>query len=204
MSDASERINRAGRLRILDVCRRGNPELIEAHEPRLMAGEYFDQMLALEDSLIDDLSNRPDASRSATRISEVLLARAEDVRFTRALIEGITKKRLDGPAVAERPVLARQTALSEFVSIVLGTRFGLGVAIAALLLLALSAALFFRNQSLRNQLLHSEAQLNQCKEQSEAVREQLRQERSERESTARELETERNKRIEAESRLQGP
>ena len=175
-------------------------ERTQVEERYFSESEYFDQLLTLEDSLIDDFvtGRMPVEQRSAFK--EAFRMRKGDVRFARALIQGVTQKKPDAPITAGfvNPIPAQRSlrrTLSE-------SRFSLAIAIAALVLLAISLALAYRSQLLRNRLSDSEAVLSQLKEQNDDAQERLRQEQSLRESSARELEIERNKRIAADSRLQ--
>lgn len=175
-------------------------ERTQVEERYFSESEYFDQLLTLEDSLIDDFvtGRMPVKQRSAFK--EAFRLRKADVRFARVLIQGVTKKKPDTPITAGfvNPIPAQRSlrrTLSE-------SRFSLAIAAAALVLLAISLALAFRSQLLRNRLSDSEAVLSELKEQNDDVQQRLRQEQSLRESSARELEIERNKRIAADSRLQ--
>lgn len=174
-------------------------ERTQVEERYFSDSEYFDQLLALEDSLIDDFvtGRMPVEQRSAFK--EAFRLRKEDVRFASALIQGVTKKKPDtqitagfvNPVPAQRPW--RQT-LSE-------SRFSVAIAVAALVLLAISLALALRSQLLRTRLSDSEAILSEFKEQNDDLQQRLRKEQSQSESSAGELEIERKKRIEADSRL---
>lgn len=164
-------------------------------------GEYFDQLLALEDSLIDDfVSGRMPAEQLRAFKEECLSSRQDDVRFTRALFEAVTKKKPDQPVPKQTLTLpVRQQQQPMFAR----ARSSVLVAsIAALIILAICLALFSRNQTLRNTLSETEAELVRLREANDAAQRELSQALSQRESSARELEIERNKRIDAESSLQ--
>lgn len=171
-------------------------ERTEIEERLFSASEDFDHLVALEDSLIDDyVTGRLPAEERDAFEEAFLPHRSADVQFSRALIQAITKKKLNRPAAVapERPRPARPS------DPIPGRRsLSAGLAIAALILLAISVALFFGRQSVRDQLSQSNAELAEVKEQNEAVRRELSQQK---ESAERELETERSKRIDAESRL---
>ena len=175
-------------------------ERTRVEERYFSESEYFDRMLALEDSLIDDYvtGRMPPERQRAFRGSFSL--RGEDVRFSHALIQGITKKKLDAPLAPEPMQLKRKRQWS------IGRpppRSGVAVAIsiAALVFLAISVALFIMNQSLRNKLSQSEARCTELAQRNGDAQQELEQERSGRELSARELEIERNRRIEAENAL---
>lgn len=180
-------------------------EQTEVEEAFFSDSAYFDQLLAVEDSLIDDyVSDRMSAEQRSAFEESFSPQRAEDVRFSRALIQAISKKKLNTPvtprARVSRP--AQQEAGPGTLEARAPRAFGIGLAVAALLFLVISVALFFSTRSLRDQLSHSEAQLTQLKEQNDAWQQQLSQEHAQRESKERELEIERTSRIEAESRLE--
>ena len=78
-------------------------ERTQVEERYFSDGEYFDQLLALEDSLIEEYvtGRMPTERQRAFRKSYSF--RGEDVRFSRALIQGITKKNLmHGPRLNAR------------------------------------------------------------------------------------------------------
>ena len=173
-------------------------ERTQVEERYFSESEYLDQLLAVEDSLIDDFvtGRMPVEQRSAFK--EAFRLRKEDVRFARALIQGVTQKKLDQPTLdPERrlhapphPLFARTRS------------FRLAVSIAAVALIALSIVLFLRNQSLQNRLSETENQLASLKKEKEVMQQELSEARSQRESSARELEVERNRRIDAGNTLQ--
>ncbi|MGH9428628.1 MAG: hypothetical protein ACRD2L_20250, partial [Terriglobia bacterium] len=60
--------------------------------------EYFDQLLALEGSLIDDfLSGRMPAGQLSS-FQESWSGRQDDLHFSRALFRAVTQKKLDHPS----------------------------------------------------------------------------------------------------------
>jgi hypothetical protein len=159
-------------------------------------GEYFDHLLAVEDSLIDDfVTGRMPADRR-TAFRESFALRHDDIRFAASLFQATTKKKLDAELAPEPKHQMRGRKWMPFASPRLAA---LAVSIVALVLLIMSITLFFINKSIRNKLFQSETGLAELKE---ATQEQLNRERRQRELSERELETERNKRIEAESLLQ--
>lgn len=168
-------------------------------EERYFSDEaYCDQLLALEDSLIDDfVSGRmPPEQLNAFRDSESI--RQDDIRFSRGLFLAVTKKKLDQPAPAPEhrlPLLLRLPFVQ--------TRpFFLAVSMGTLVLAVLSVALFFRNSTLQNRLAETKAQIGTLTEEKEAAEQEMSKALSQTESSARELEIEYNKRIHAESMLQ--
>lgn len=173
-------------------------ERSQVEERYFSDGAYFDQLLALEDSLIDDfVSGRMPADR-LNAFKESASIRQDDIRFSRALFQAVTKKKLDQPA----PELGRRLPPSQRSQFARARSFLLAASIAALVLLALSLALVVRDQTLQNRLAETENQLAGLKEAKEAAERELSQAHSQRESSTRELEIERNKRIDAEALLQ--
>ena len=175
-------------------------ERTQVEERFFSESEYFDQLLGLEDSLIDDFvtGRMPADQRSAFKQSFDL--RKEDVRFAQVLIQSITKKKLDevtppltrtGTRIPDRGGMQLTSSLK---------RYGIAASIAALVLLTINVALFLRNQALRRELSGSRTEVAELREENETAQKELDHERSLKESSARELENERNKRIEAESR----
>ena len=158
-------------------------------------GEYFDQLLALEDSLIDDFVTGRMPAEQLSAFNESLSARQDDIRFSRALFHAVTKKNL-GQAKSEPE---RRLPVKNRSAFAPGRSFRWAVSIAALVLLALALALFLRNQTLQDRLSRTEAQLDALKKEKEAAEQELNQARSQAEQ---ELEIERNKRIDAENLLQ--
>lgn len=174
-------------------------ERTQVEERYFSESEYFDQMLALEDSLIDDFVTGRMPAEQQSAFSESFRFRADDIRFARALCQAVTKKKLDAePKPRPRP---RVTA----------PRFRLlpslrpsvpAVAFVALVFVALSIVLLLKNQSLQNRLSQGERRLSELKGEADAAQQELSQARSQRESLAEDLEEERNKRIDAESLVQ--
>src|SRR6185369_2447564 len=70
-------------------------ERTQVEERYFSDSEYFDQMLAVEDSLIDDYvtGRMPRERQRAFRDSFSL--RGEDIRFSQALVRSVTKERPD-------------------------------------------------------------------------------------------------------------
>jgi hypothetical protein len=177
-----------------------SPEEERSHvEERYFSdGAYFDQLLALEDSLIDDfVSGRMPADQlNAFKESESI--RQHDIRFSRALFHAAIKKKLDQPA----PEPEHRLPLLQRLPFVQTRRFLLAVSTGAIVLVVLSGALFLRNKTLQNRLTETEAQLGSLKEEKEAAEHEASRALSQTESSARELEIEHNKRIDAENLLQ--
>lgn len=177
-----------------------SPEEERSHvEERYFSdGAYFDQLLAIEDSLIDDfVSGRMPAEQiNAFKNSEWI--RQDDIRFSRALFHAVTKKKRDQPALGP----GRRLPLPERLLFVQTKPFLLAFSIAALVLFALSVALFLKNRTLQSRLSETEAQLGTLREEKQTAEQETSRALSQTESAARELEIEHNKRIDAESLLQ--
>ena len=156
-------------------------------------GAYFDQLLALEDSLIDDFVSGRMPSEQFEAFKRSVNFRKDDVRFTRALIQAATKKKIDQTGRRYFPQSLMQFSPSPR-SLVIGVSI-------VVLLLALSFALYFRSHTLRKQLSENEAQLSTLNKENQAYEQELSEARSQTKSMARELELERNKRIDAENSL---
>ena len=159
---------------------------------------YFDQLLALEDSLIDDFvgGRMPADQLSAFKNSELI--RQDDIRFSRALFQAATKKKLDQPVL--RP--ERRSPLALRLLFAQTRPFLLAVSIATLVLFVLSIVLLLRNKTLQNRLSETEAQLGTLEQEKEAAELETSRALSQSESSARELEIEHQRRIDAESLLQ--
>jgi anti-sigma factor RsiW len=170
----------------------------EVEERYFSDGGYFDRLLALEDSLIDDFVSGRMPAEQLDAFRESLSVRQDDVRFTRALVQAVTKKKSDQPAPdhALRLPAPQRTRFAQTRS------FLLAASIAALIVLAIGLALLWRYQTLKNSLFEVETNLVRLKGEKEAAERDLAQARSQRESSAQEVEIERNKRIDAESSLQ--
>jgi len=170
----------------------------EVEERYFSDGGYFDRLLALEDSLIDDFVSGRMPAEQLDAFRESLSVRQDDIRFTRALFHAVTKKKLDqqAPGRALRPHAPQRLPSTPTSS------FLLVASITVLVVFAIGLALFLRNQTLQNRLSETEAQLVRLKEEKDAAERELSQTRSQSESSAREVEIERNKRIDAESALQ--
>lgn len=171
-------------------------ERAELEERLFSDREFLEQLVNIEDSLIDDYvtGEMPAEERSAFR-EAFFPNRSGDVRFARALIQAITKKKLDTPTPV---VVASQRShtprpITSLISV--------GLAMAALIFLVVSVALFFGRQSLRDQLSQSEARLAEAREQNIAAQRQLTEERSKKEASERQLENERRQLSDAVSRL---
>ena len=158
--------------------------------------DYFDQLLALEDSLIDDFVCGRMPNERLDAFKQSLFIRKEDVRFTRALLQATTEKEFEhtehGSRLRPRPFMQFSAPRGLFISI----------SIVALLLLALSIGLYRINHKLRNELSENQRRIATIEKEKDAVEQELTEARSQNESTARELESERNKRIEADNSLQ--
>jgi len=174
-------------------------ERAQVEERYFSDGAYFDQLLALEDSLIDDFVTGRMPAEQLSAFRESLSGRQDDIGFTRALFQSVTQKKLDRPApehalrlpTPQRPVVGSTRSFLFWAAL-----------IAALVIVAIGLALFLRNQMLQNRVSETEAQLVRLHEEKDAAERELSQARSQSESSARELEIERNKRIDGESSLQ--
>ena len=172
-------------------------ERAQVEERYFSDGEYFDQLLALEDSLVDDFVAGRMPAEQLVAFKESLSGREADIRFSRALFRAVTKKKPDQPELALRkptpqgPVVG---STSSFLS--------RAASIAALVILAIGLALFLRNQTLQNRVFETEAKLARLNEEKDTAERELSQARAQSESSALELEIERNKRIEGENSLQ--
>lgn len=173
-------------------------ERAQVEERYFSDGEYFDRLLALEDSLIDDFVTGRMRAEHLGAFQKSLSGRQDDVRFSRALCQAATKKKLDptAPEPSSRLSSPRRRMFAQTSSL------RLGASIAALVAITFGLALFWNYRALKNRFSEAEAQLVRLEGQMEAAERDLAQARSQRELSAREVEIERNKRIDAESALQ--
>lgn len=172
-------------------------ERAQVEERYFSDGEYFDQLLALEDSLIDDFVTGRMPAEQLAAFKESLSGRDDDIRFSGALFRAVTKKKLDQPAPQREPRLPakRQPLFAPQRS------FRLGISVAALALIGLGLFFFLRSQTLQTRLSETEAQLEASIKAKESAEQELNQTRSQSESSERELAIERDKRIDAENSL---
>lgn len=173
-------------------------ERTQVEERYFSDGAYFDRLLALEDSLIDDFVSGRMPAEQLVAFKESLSSRQDEIRFSRALFHVVTKKNLDQPAPeSERRLLAPPHQL-----LPRARSFQLAVSIAALVLIGLGLGLFLRTQTLQTRLSETEAHLGTLRKEKDAVEQELNQARSQRDSSERELDVERNRRIDAEASAQ--
>lgn len=161
-------------------------------------GAYFDELLAIEDSLIDDFVSGRMSTEQQKAFKDSESIRQDDIRFSSALFRAANKKKLDQPAPrAEHQLpLPRRLVFAQTKSLVLAA------VSAAAVLFALSVGLFLMNRTLQDRLSETEAQLGTLREEKAAAEKEASRAVSQTESSERDLEIERNKRIEAENLLQ--
>jgi hypothetical protein len=157
--------------------------------------EYFDQLLALEDSLIDDfVTDRMPAERRSA-FKESMSNRDDEIQFSQALYHAVAKKKPHhrmseqnrSLAAINQRVLAPKRPLLWILSF------------AAIILLALTLGLLFSTITLHTKLSKAEAEFEALRREKEAAEQELNHARSQSEFSEKELETERSKRIEADN-----
>lgn len=174
-------------------------ERAEVEEQFFSNREYFDQLVALENSLIDDyVTDRMPVEQRIAFEKNIAPHQREDTAFSRALMEAITKKKVRLAATPKTKLVRHDQAA--VLPIFAKRPFVIGVSLAALVFLCVAVALLFRSQSLSSRLSQSEAELTQLRGQSEEVERQLSQERFKKEQLAVDLKAEQDRRIEADSR----
>lgn len=173
-------------------------ELAQVEERFFSDRTYCDQLLALEDSLIDDFLRDRMPIEQLNAFNETLSLRQDDVLFSRALAQAVIKKKPERRAPGSR----RPVSPSQRMRLALRASFMFAVAIAPLILLVVALALLLRNQSLKNMLSETGAQLARLKEEKETAERELIQARSQTEYLSREMQIERNKGTDAKSLLQ--
>jgi len=173
-------------------------ERVQVEERFFSDGAYFDELLALEDSLIDDFVSGRMSPERLDSFRQLQSIRQEDIRFSRALSQAATQKKLNQTNRWDDHYLG----LSQWLSVPRLSRSLLAGTMALLVLLAMSVALLLRNGTLQNRLSERESQVTKLREEKETAEQEMSKAVSQSEASARELENERNKRIDAESILQ--
>jgi hypothetical protein len=166
----------------------------QVEERFLSDSAYFDNMLALEDSLVDDFVSGRMPLEQRDAFSKSFVFRHDDVQFAAALYQSASKKNPERQeAFGER--IGPGSRIAPFARIHYAS---LVIGLAALVLLIACGILFLINRSLRNELIQSDARMAELRE---AADEQVERELRRRESSERELEAERNRRMQAEREL---